>query len=512
MMKLPSWYRNETIDLKDRCRVPDVGKSEGVCEEGGFAFMGDKSCGVEDLVFDRSIMRSTLIEEFQLLCGSSGLRTVYNAIYMLGMLFGSYIFGWLSDSYGRMKALMVAVITVSLSGFFGAFCSGPMGVHGYGFLRFITGMGGIGCFMVCFVLAVEHVGFKYTMLIGIAIEIPFALGEILLGIEAYFIRDWTTLQIVSYLPLVVLLSLYWLVPESPRWLIGAGKLEEAKTIIRKAASVNGREVPEHLLKEADMVDTTENVKEVEQEVNKTTVLDLFRPNKMAVRTLNMCFQWFSVTMCYYGLSFASTSLGSDTFVSFQLSVFVEIPGYIFCIIVMDCWGRRPILSFCQAMSGISCIFCGLLMTSEDPGLVTLRLLLSLLGKFGASASFAIVYVYTAEMYPTVIRNQAVGTCSLVARLGGIGALLLDLLKVYWLPAPVFIMGVVATVAGGLAVFFPETLGEKLPETMDEAFRIGENSNRGFCTFTCTSVKEMFGEELKTVPREGVSNLGWEAEK
>ena len=88
-----------------------------------------------------------------------------------------------------------------------------------------------------------------------------------------------------------------------------------------------------------------------------------------------------------------------------------------------------------------------------------------------------------------------GTCSLVARIGGITSLLLDLLKVYWLPAPVFIMGVVATTAGALAVFFPETLGEKLPETMDEAFRylgttvilqyhhffctIGGNSNRGF---------------------------------
>ena len=81
-----------------------------------------------------------------------------------------------------------------------------------------------------------------------------------------------------------------------------------------------------------------------------------------------------------------------------------------------------------------------------------------------------MYVYTAEMFPTVIRNQAVGTCSLVARIGGITSLLLDLLKVYWLPAPVFIMGVVATTAGALAVFFPETLGEKLPETMDEAFR------------------------------------------
>ena len=46
-------------------------------------------------------------------------------------------------------------------------------------------------------------------------------------------------------------------------------------------------------------------------------------------------------------SFASTSLSGDAFSNFFLSVLVEIPGYIFCIIVMDCWGRRPILSFCQ---------------------------------------------------------------------------------------------------------------------------------------------------------------------
>ena len=30
---------------------------------------------------------------------------------------------------------------------------------------------------------------------------------------------------------------------------------------------------------------------------------------------------------------------------------IEIPGYIFCILVMDCWGRRPILSFCQVING-----------------------------------------------------------------------------------------------------------------------------------------------------------------
>ena len=43
-------------------------------------------------------------------------------------------------------------------------------------------------------------------------------------------------------------------------------------------------------------------------------------------------------------------------------------------------------------------------------------------------------------------------------------------QVYWFPAPVFIMGVVATLAGFLAIFFPETLGEKLPETIEDALR------------------------------------------
>ena len=47
------------------------------------------------------------------------------------------------------------------------------------------------------------------MLIGIAIEIPFALGEALLGIEAFFIRDWKTLQMVAYLPLLCKYNLHF---------------------------------------------------------------------------------------------------------------------------------------------------------------------------------------------------------------------------------------------------------------------------------------------------------------
>jgi len=511
-LKLPSWYRNDTIRPGEKCRVPIVKEVGGVCEEGGTAFEdgGYEECEVEDLVFDRTVMRTTLVEDYNLVCGRSGQLAFYNAIYFLGMLFGSYLFGWMSDTYGRINALLVSVFTLAVAGTLGAFFSGAMGHHGYLFLRFVTGMGGVGCFMVAFVLSVEYVGFKYTMLIGVTMGIPYALGKAVFGVEAFFVRDWRTLQIVAHLPLIFLLGLYWVVPESVRWLIGAGKLEDVKKIVEDAAKANGREVPVHLLKAATIVyaDKTKNVKKSE---GKVTVIDLFNTKKMALRTVNMYYQWVSVTICYYGLSFASTSFSGDAITNFFLSDLVEIPGYIFCILVMYSWGRRPILSFCQLVSGIACIFCGLLQGQTNPTLVGLQMFLSLIGKFGASATFAVVYVYTAEMFPTVIRNQAVGTCSLMARIGGLISFSFNLLSPYWLPAPVFIMGLLSTTAGALAVFLPETLDQTLPETMEDALRLGEQSSRGFFTVTCNSVKEIFREELKTVPNQ-IDDKALEAEK
>ena len=103
----------------------------------------------------------------------------------------------------------------------------------------------------------------------------------------------------------------------------------------------------------------------------------------------------------------------------------------------------------------------------------------------ASANFAIIYVYTAELYPTIIRNSAIGSCSCIARVGAILALILQLLSSYYLAAPMLILGTVALIAGVLALYFPETVGNKLPETMPEAINIGENnSSRGIFTCVC----------------------------
>lgn len=164
-------------------------------------------------------------------------------------------------------------------------------------------------------------------------------------------------------------------------------------------------------------------------------------------------------MCYYGLSMNSVNLAGNTYGNFILSAFIEIPSYIFCILVMDGWGRKPVLVFTQVLAGVTCIIAGF----DIPAwLITI---MTLLGKFGASAAFAIVYLYTAELYPTTIRNTAVGTSSTIARIGGVIAPLLSGLKPQSLSF--IIMGTSALVGGILAVFLPETLGSPLPEKLED---------------------------------------------
>ena len=67
-----------------------------------------------------------------------------------------------------------------------------------------------------------------------------------------------------------------------------------------------------------------------------------------------------------------------------------------------------------------------------------------------------------------------GASSTIGRIGGIFALGIEGLTVYWAPMPFVIIGAMGVVAGVAALAFPETTGEKLPETVAESLEVGKN--------------------------------------
>jgi len=155
---------------------------------------------------------------------------------------------------------------------------------------------------------------------------------------------------------------------------------------------------------------------------------------------------------------------------------VEVPANVLAYYLMDKVGRKPILAGCQILSGMSCVVAGFL--SQYTWLQVATVVLSLVGKFGATGSFNIVFVYTAEMFPTEIRSTAVGTSSTCARIGGILAPQVAFLASTWKPLPLLVMGGSALIGGVLALFMlPETLGSALPETMEDALALGSKKKQ-----------------------------------
>jgi len=127
----------------------------------------------------------------------------------------------------------------------------------------------------------------------------------------------------------------------------------------------------------------------------------------------MAFNWMVVYLKYYGISWGIGDLGTNVFASFLLSSAIEFCAQVLTFFFIDHLGRKSLLVFSTFLTGVTCITTAFL----TPGIP--KTTFGLVGKFGASASFTIIYLYTAELYPTSIRGTAVGFCSMCASFTGI---------------------------------------------------------------------------------------------
>merc|ERR1719323_2857857 len=296
------------------------------------------------------------------------------------------------------------------------------------------------------------------------------------------------LQLAISIPCLVLLSYYWEIPESPRWLVQKKRFTEARDILKKIAKANGNTAPDDdelmaMLQNLDDNEKTEADQESSAELTLTDKLKngvreltiLFETPQLRKRTINIFFSWLVVAMVYYGLSFNSKNIGGDIYLSMFISGMAEVLACLAIIPALARFGRVKIYSGGFILGGICCLTVAvILFVVPKDTLVGLVITIAMTGKFLISGTFALSYLYTAELFPTPVRNVAVGGASTFARVGSMSApYIVDILGRLNAGIPTVIFGVASIVAGLLALLLPETLNKELPETVADV----ENWNK-----------------------------------
>ncbi|XP_035226184.1 organic cation transporter protein-like isoform X2 [Stegodyphus dumicola] len=254
-----------------------------------------------------------------------------------------------------------------------------------------------------------------------------------------------------------------LLPESPRWLLSQGRVEEAQETLSKAAKANG-------IEPSDIDTTLRKIMSKASEAHESgeasgNFLDLLRTPGLWQMTLNVYFLWFVNVFVYYGLSYNTNELAGDPFVNFALSGAVEFPAYVLSIIAIRSLGRRNPLAVALIIGGVACLLCYLM--PENPWWFGVTV--SMIGKFCISCAFGIILVFTAEIFPTVVRNIGLGSASMVGRVGSILAPFIRELGHATHPVvPQIVYGVLAVTSGMLVLLLPETNNCVIPDTIKEA--------------------------------------------
>jgi MFS transporter, OCT family, solute carrier family 22 (organic cation transporter), member 4/5 len=104
---------------------------------------------------------------------------------------------------------------------------------------------------------------------------------------------------------------------------------------------------------------------------------------------------------FYGLSLKTNDLGASPYLTFLISAIVEILAYLIIQCALDKTGRKiPYIIF-LTFSGLSCLSIPL---SNN---LYYQISAAMFGKLCTSGSYGIIYIYTAEIFPTSIRSSGI---------------------------------------------------------------------------------------------------------
>uniref|UniRef100_G1PTR8 Major facilitator superfamily (MFS) profile domain-containing protein n=1 Tax=Myotis lucifugus TaxID=59463 RepID=G1PTR8_MYOLU len=172
---------------------------------------------------------------------------------------------------------------------------------------------------------------------------------------------------------------------------------------------------------------------------------------------------FSTGFAYYSLAMGVEDFGVNLYLLQVIFGGVDIPAKFVTILSMSYLGRHTTEVIALLLAGASIL--ALIFVPSD--LQALRTGLAVFGKGCLSSSFSCLFLYTSELYPTVIRQTGMGVSNMLTRVGSMTAPLVRITGELHPFVPNLIFGATALLGGGASLFLPETLHQPLPETIED---------------------------------------------
>jgi MFS transporter, putative metabolite:H+ symporter len=394
----------------------------------------------------------------------------------IGFFFGALLAGLIGDSIGRKAVMLYALMIYCAASIGSATAQDWPTFLGW---RIAAGAGTGAESAIIAPFLSEFVAGRYRGRFTGSLAGFFSFGFVSAALLGYFIvpsapEAWRWVLTLTAAPIVMLLWWRRALPESPRWLASVGRNKEADAIVdnMERIAIKGG----HELAPITAVPAQPPV-EVGPRGSFFGKLRLLWAPGLRKITITSWLMWLSITFSYYSFFTWIPSLliesGMTITRSFGFSIAIylaQIPGYFSAAYMNEKIGRQATIASYMILGGASAIAMAL---SQGESMVMLA---GICLSFFMNGTYAGVYAYTPEIFPTQVRATGMGTASSIGRIGAIVSPVL----VGWLYpifgfAGVFSMTTIVLLVGAAAVMFLgiNTRNRSLEEITAEEFAHGK---------------------------------------
>ncbi|MEO8595762.1 MAG: sugar porter family MFS transporter [Candidatus Solibacter sp.] len=385
---------------------------------------------------------------------------------LLGTVLGSMFAAAPSDRYGRvqcLRALAVLYVVTALG------CALAWSWESFVWFRFISGLaiGGssvIGPMYIAEIAPAAKRGrlvglFQFNIVAGILVAY---LSNYVIGQLGFGAEEWRWKLGIAVIPAVAFFLLLTGIPQSPRWLVRRGFLEEARQVFARI----GEPDPER-----EVADVVRSVASEDRTTSEPLFQHKYRKPIFLAIAIGFFNQMSGINAILYYLNDIFKSAGFDKVSSDLQAVAIGATNLIFTIVAMaviDRLGRKKLLLTGAAGTAVCLAGVAVIFATKQGEHLLVWLLIGFIGFFAFSQG-AVIWVYLSEVFPTLVRakGQSLGSFTHWI-MNAIIAFTFPLVATVSRPAPFVLFAVLTAVQFVVVlVAFPETARISLEEMQEK---------------------------------------------